>query len=47
MGHPLGATGAILATKLIHELRRTGGTRGLQTMCEGGGQSNATIIETV
>jgi acetyl-CoA C-acetyltransferase len=47
MGHPLGATGAILATKLVHELRRTGGRRGLQTMCEGGGQSNATIIETV
>ena len=45
MGHPLGATGAVLATKLVHELRRTGGTRGLQTMCEGGGQSNATIIE--
>jgi acetyl-CoA C-acetyltransferase len=47
MGHPLGATGAVLATKLVHELRRTGGTRGLQTMCEGGGQSNATIIERV
>jgi acetyl-CoA C-acetyltransferase len=36
MGHPLGATGAVLATKLVHELQRTGGTRGLQTMCEGG-----------
>jgi acetyl-CoA C-acetyltransferase len=47
MGHPLGATGAVLATKLVHELRRTGGARGLQTMCEGGGQSNATIIERV
>jgi acetyl-CoA C-acetyltransferase len=45
MGHPLGATGAVLATKLVHELQRTGGTYGLQTMCEGGGQSNATIIE--
>jgi acetyl-CoA C-acetyltransferase len=45
MGHPLGATGAVLATKLVHELARTGATRGLQVMCEGGGQSNATIIE--
>ena len=45
MGHPLGATGAVLATKLVHELQRIGGTRGLQVMCEGGGQSNATIIE--
>lgn len=45
LGHPLGATGAILATKLIHELHRTGGRFGLQTMCEGGGQSNATIYE--
>jgi acetyl-CoA C-acetyltransferase len=47
LGHPLGATGAILATKLVHELRRTGGRYGLQTMCEGGGQANATIIERV
>jgi acetyl-CoA C-acetyltransferase len=45
LGHPLGATGAVLATKLVHELRRTGGRYGLQTMCEGGGQANATIIE--
>jgi acetyl-CoA C-acetyltransferase len=45
LGHPLGATGAILMTKLVHELRRTGGRYGLQTMCEGGGQANATIIE--
>jgi acetyl-CoA C-acetyltransferase len=45
LGHPLGATGAILATKLLHELERTGGRYGLQTMCEGGGQANATIIE--
>ena len=44
-GHPLGATGAILMTKLLHELERTGGRYGLQTMCEGGGQANATIIE--
>jgi len=47
LGHPLGATGAILATKLIHELQRTGGRYGLQSMCEGGGQANATILERV
>jgi acetyl-CoA C-acetyltransferase len=45
LGHPLGATGAILATKLLYELERSGGRYGLQTMCEGGGQANATIIE--
>jgi acetyl-CoA C-acetyltransferase len=45
LGHPLGATGAVLMTKLVHELERTGGRYGLQTMCEGGGQANATIIE--
>jgi acetyl-CoA C-acetyltransferase len=47
LGHPLGATGAILMTKLVHELQRTGGRFGLQTMCEGGGQANATIVERV
>jgi acetyl-CoA C-acetyltransferase len=47
LGHPLGGTGAILMTKLVHELDRTGGRYGLQTMCEGGGQANATIIERV
>jgi acetyl-CoA C-acetyltransferase len=47
LGHPLGATGAILMTKLVHELERTGGRYGLQTMCEGGGQANATIIERI
>ncbi len=47
LGHPLGATGAILMTKLVHELERAGGRYGLQTMCEGGGQANATIIERV
>ena len=47
LGHPLGATGAILMTKLVHELARTSGRYGLQTMCEGGGQANATIIEQV
>ncbi len=45
LGHPLGATGAVLMTKLLHELERTGGRYGLQAMCEGGGQANATIIE--
>ncbi|MHB1432496.1 MAG: acetyl-CoA C-acetyltransferase, partial [Streptosporangiaceae bacterium] len=40
LGHPLGATGAILMTKLLHELERSGGRYGLQTMCEGGGQAN-------
>ncbi|MFF5264934.1 acetyl-CoA C-acetyltransferase [Actinomadura viridis] len=47
LGHPLGATGGVLMTKLLHELERTGGRYGLQTMCEGGGQANATIIERV
>ncbi|MGK5550899.1 acetyl-CoA C-acetyltransferase [Actinomadura kijaniata] len=47
LGHPLGATGGILMTKLLHELERTGARYGLQTMCEGGGQANATIIERV
>ncbi|ASU82271.1 acetyl-CoA acetyltransferase [Nocardiopsis gilva YIM 90087] len=47
LGHPLGATGSILMTKLVHELRRTGGRYGLQTMCEGGGQANVTIVERV
>jgi acetyl-CoA C-acetyltransferase len=45
LGHPLGATGARLMTTLLHGLERTGGRFGLQTMCEGGGQANVTIIE--
>ncbi|RFO94991.1 acetyl-CoA C-acetyltransferase [Rhodoferax lacus] len=45
LGHPLGASGAKLMTTLLHELERTGGRYGLQTMCEGGGQANVTIIE--
>ena len=45
LGHPLGATGARLMTTLLAELERTGGRYGLQTMCEGGGQANVTIIE--
>jgi len=46
-GHPLGATGAVLMTKLVHELERTGGRFGLQTMCIGHGMATATIIERV
>ena len=45
LGHPLGASGAKLMTTLLNALERTGGRYGLQTMCEGGGLSNATIIE--
>ncbi|HEY1625872.1 MAG TPA: acetyl-CoA C-acetyltransferase [Streptosporangiaceae bacterium] len=47
LGHPLGATGARLMTTLLHELERTGGRYGLQTMCEGGGQANVTIVESL
>ena len=45
LGHPIGATGARLMTSMLHELERTGGRYGLQTMCEGGGQANVTVIE--
>ncbi|WP_163506517.1 thiolase family protein [Fodinicola acaciae] len=45
VGHPLGASGAILMTRLLAQMRRTGSRYGLQTMCEGGGTANATIIE--
>ena len=45
LGHPLGCSGAKLMTTLLHELERSGGTWGVQTMCEGGGLSNATLIE--
>src|SRR6266567_3554249 len=45
IGHPLGASGARLTTVLLHELERTGGRYGLQTICEGGGMANAMIIE--
>ncbi len=45
LGHPLGASGARLMTTLVHELQRTGGRYGLQTMCEGGGMANGTLIE--
>ena len=47
LGHPLGATGAILMTKLLYELERTGGRYGLQTMCIGHGMATATILERV
>jgi acetyl-CoA acyltransferase len=45
LGHPLGASGARLMTTLVHSMRRTGARYGLQTMCEGGGMANATILE--
>ncbi|OZY44819.1 acetyl-CoA C-acetyltransferase [Pseudomonas lundensis] len=45
LGHPLGASGARLMTSLLHQLEHRGGRYGLQTMCEGGGQANVTIIE--
>ena len=45
LGHPIGATGTRLMTTLLNELERTGGRYGLQTMCEGGGQANVTIVE--
>jgi len=45
LGHPLGATGARLMTTMLHTLEDTGSRYGLQTMCEGGGQANVTIIE--
>ena len=47
LGHPLGASGARLMTTLLHELERRGARWGLQTMCEGGGMANATVIERV
>jgi acetyl-CoA acetyltransferase len=47
LGHPLGATGAVLMTKLVHELERSGGRYGLQTMCIGHGMATATILERV
>jgi acetyl-CoA acyltransferase len=47
LGHPVGASGARLMTTLVHELQRTEGRYGLQTMCEGGGMANATILERI
>ena len=46
-GHPIGATGAILTTKLIHSMRRDGLRRGIVTLCIGGGQGIALAIETI
>jgi acetyl-CoA acyltransferase len=45
LGHPLGASGVRLMTTLLNQLEATGGRLGFQTMCEGGGQANATVIE--
>ena len=45
LGHPLGGSGARLMTTLVHHLRATGGRWGLQTMCEGGGMADATVLE--
>jgi acetyl-CoA acyltransferase len=45
LGHPLGCSGTKLLSTLLNELERTGGRYGLETMCEGGGMANATIIE--
>ena len=47
LGHPVGATGAIIATKAIHELHRIGGRYALVTMCIGGGQGIALAIERI
>jgi acetyl-CoA acetyltransferase len=47
LGHPLGASGAKLMTTLVHEMQRTGARYGLQTMCEGGGMANGTILERI
>jgi acetyl-CoA acyltransferase len=47
LGHPLGSSGTKLMATLLNELERTGGRYGLQTMCEGGGMANATIIERI
>jgi acetyl-CoA C-acetyltransferase len=47
MGHPIGATGAILTTKILHELGRAGGQYGLVTLCVGGGMGIAGIFERV
>ncbi len=47
LGHPLGASGTRLMATLVHALRQTGGRYGLQTMCEGGGMANATIVESL
>jgi len=47
LGHPLGASGAVLMTRMVHHMRQSGLRYGLQTMCEGGGTANATLVELV
>ena len=47
LGHPLGASGAVLMTRMLHHMRDHGIRYGLQTMCEGGGTANATLVELV
>lgn len=47
LGHPLGASGAVLMTRMVHHMRANGIRYGLQTMCEGGGTANATVVELV
>lgn len=47
LGHPLGGSGAVLMTRMIHHMRDNGIRYGLQTMCEGGGTANATVVELV
>lgn len=47
LGHPLGASGAVLMTRMIHHMRDNGIRYGLQTMCEGGGTANATVVELI
>jgi acetyl-CoA acyltransferase len=47
LGHPLGASGARIMTTMLHHMRQSGARYGLQTMCEGGGMANATIVEVL
>jgi acetyl-CoA acyltransferase len=47
LGHPLGASGAVLMTRMVHHMREHGLRYGLQTMCEGGGTANATLVELI
>jgi acetyl-CoA acyltransferase len=47
LGHPLGASGAVLMTRMVHHMRDNGIRYGLQTMCEGGGTANATLVELI
>ena len=47
LGHPLGSSGTKLMTTMVHEMRRRGARYGLQTMCEGGGMANATLLELI